>query len=573
MLSFALCRADLKKLYDVGYALTLVKGPACAVEAIRSIVARHVPASRLTSNVGAELSFRLPLDASASFPALFAELEAGGSPATGGSGALGFTSYGISVTSLEGVFLKVAEETDGVAPGLVDNTAGSSSPAGALSLADTDGVDAGAKGGKVGLLRSGSDVKLAYGTDTPSRQSSADVPSKAASSLLLASSSSSTSGGVPSPLVEKNLSSAFSSVAGPSDFSGLSSGSSDHFGSSVGTSIESDWATFWGHFKALVLKRFRIALRDRRAQIFQLLIPVTALGAGLALLKSGGSTAFPAMPLTMATYNPKVPKVGLGGTQVNFIPFVADSAGSAGILPYITRAGNVPGGANAGVGAAYGAFLVPLDVSVIDSQYGPAQYAAANDGSTFPCNASMLPWDQYDGTAMAYLQYLYPSDAWAGNLTHAWGLSQWLLDHRNGSQGTGLPGDAQREYGASRYGAFRIESMAPNPAAGPLPAGSGAYIAYQLQTNTTMWHALPTFMNVLHSGLLAWVTGSNASSISVTNAPLPYTASQNTAITSIQSFVAVLLMVIAVAFIPPSFAVALVKERETGARHQQIVSG
>jgi ATP-binding cassette subfamily A (ABC1) protein 3 len=59
---------------------------------------------QLLSDVGAELSFQLPLTASPAFPELFAKLEAE-------SVSLGVETYGISVTTLEEVFMKVAKLT------------------------------------------------------------------------------------------------------------------------------------------------------------------------------------------------------------------------------------------------------------------------------------------------------------------------------------------------------------------------------------------------------------------------------------------------------------------------------
>jgi ATP-binding cassette subfamily A (ABC1) protein 3 len=50
--------------------------------------------------VGAELSFQLPLTSSAAFPELFATIERD-------TAALGVQTYGISVTTLEEVFMKV----------------------------------------------------------------------------------------------------------------------------------------------------------------------------------------------------------------------------------------------------------------------------------------------------------------------------------------------------------------------------------------------------------------------------------------------------------------------------------
>jgi hypothetical protein len=56
------------------------------------------------SEVGAELSFQLPMASSAAFPALFTALETG-------SASLGIENYGVSVTTLEEVFMKVGIRT------------------------------------------------------------------------------------------------------------------------------------------------------------------------------------------------------------------------------------------------------------------------------------------------------------------------------------------------------------------------------------------------------------------------------------------------------------------------------
>ena len=71
----------------------------CNAAAITSIVCT-VPGARLLSDVGAELSFQLPMQESASFPGMLAKLDDALPRA-------GFLSYGIGVTTMEEVFLKV----------------------------------------------------------------------------------------------------------------------------------------------------------------------------------------------------------------------------------------------------------------------------------------------------------------------------------------------------------------------------------------------------------------------------------------------------------------------------------
>lgn len=146
------CVTQLKSRYGLGYTLTLVNAGASSssaasfAETLLELVRRHVPAAAALSAVGAELSIQvrgatchtspvacmcelsmvkirsvllwvsarylatyqwgvgqLPREAAAAFPAMLRELEA--SEAT-----LGVGSYGISITSMEEVFLALAHQ-------------------------------------------------------------------------------------------------------------------------------------------------------------------------------------------------------------------------------------------------------------------------------------------------------------------------------------------------------------------------------------------------------------------------------------------------------------------------------
>ncbi|KAA8517124.1 hypothetical protein F0562_017417 [Nyssa sinensis] len=105
----------LKHQYGVGYTLTLVK-TAPSASAAADIVYRHIPSAICVSEVGTEISFKLPLAMSSSFESMFREIEGcmrrsgPKSETTGGehNHYLGIESYGISVTTLEEVFLRVA---------------------------------------------------------------------------------------------------------------------------------------------------------------------------------------------------------------------------------------------------------------------------------------------------------------------------------------------------------------------------------------------------------------------------------------------------------------------------------
>ena len=50
--------------------------PSCQPQAVRALIKSHVDNSDLLSSVGTELSFRLPINASAHFPAMLRQLDA-----------------------------------------------------------------------------------------------------------------------------------------------------------------------------------------------------------------------------------------------------------------------------------------------------------------------------------------------------------------------------------------------------------------------------------------------------------------------------------------------------------------
>ncbi|KAL3669965.1 hypothetical protein V7S43_005338 [Phytophthora oleae] len=95
----------LKNRFGVGYNLTIVKEENCDDSTVIDFVSRYIPSSRVLSNVGTEIAFQLPLDSSSQFPAMFRKMDENLSK-------LQVLSYGISVTTMEEVFIKVAEVAD-----------------------------------------------------------------------------------------------------------------------------------------------------------------------------------------------------------------------------------------------------------------------------------------------------------------------------------------------------------------------------------------------------------------------------------------------------------------------------
>jgi ATP-binding cassette subfamily A (ABC1) protein 3 len=98
----------LKERYGVGYHFTIVKNEHCKPQLVTQYVKKHIPSAKLHSDVGHELSYILPGDQTSKFGSFFKQFEEE-------SGALGVESFGMSLTTMEEVFLRVeerAEETE-----------------------------------------------------------------------------------------------------------------------------------------------------------------------------------------------------------------------------------------------------------------------------------------------------------------------------------------------------------------------------------------------------------------------------------------------------------------------------
>eukprot|EP00903_Cladosiphon_okamuranus_P005738 g5694.t1 len=94
----------LKSRFGLGYKLTLVKaGQAFEPNDVIALVLSHVAGAEALSSAGGEISFRLPREESRNFPGLFRAVEAGRE-------AMGIGGYGVSITSLEEVFLSLERQ-------------------------------------------------------------------------------------------------------------------------------------------------------------------------------------------------------------------------------------------------------------------------------------------------------------------------------------------------------------------------------------------------------------------------------------------------------------------------------
>ncbi|VVD02003.1 unnamed protein product, partial [Leptidea sinapis] len=96
----------LKKHYGIGYKLTIVKEDGCKVQDVTKFFKTYAPDLRENTNIGSELTYIIPNEHVKQFPEMLKKLEEQKT-------ALKISSYGLSVTSLEEVFMKAgAEESD-----------------------------------------------------------------------------------------------------------------------------------------------------------------------------------------------------------------------------------------------------------------------------------------------------------------------------------------------------------------------------------------------------------------------------------------------------------------------------
>ena len=91
-----ICVVDIE---GAGYHLTIVKQPNCDTSQITNVVQKVIPEARMESNVGMELCYILPFESKGNFEHLFNVFDED-------KDRLAFSSYGISVTTMEEVFLR-----------------------------------------------------------------------------------------------------------------------------------------------------------------------------------------------------------------------------------------------------------------------------------------------------------------------------------------------------------------------------------------------------------------------------------------------------------------------------------
>lgn len=443
----------LKHQYGVGYTLTLVKtAPGASFAA--DIVHRHIPTATVVSEVGTEISFKLPLTSSSCFEEMFRELESCMKRSTLNSetGACenecaGIESYGISVTTLEEVFLRVAGS-------------------------DLDELES------LGHESTLHDSLVAQASDYyPPKKSSFAKLCASYKDLFM----------VMCLIVGRTMKVFFAAVWCFINFLCM------HF---CCTSVISR-SDFWQHSKALLKKRAISARRDQKTIVFQLLIPAVFLLFGLLFLE----------------LKPHPDQQSVTFTTSNFNPLL-----------------------NGGGGAP-----IPFDLSYPISK----EIASCIDGG----------WIQEFKPST----YRFPESEKA--LSDAIEAAGPILGPRLLSMSEFLMSSLNESY-QSRYGAVVMDKL-----------NDDGSLSYTILHNSTCQHAAPTYINVMNSAILRFAVSDRNMTIQTRNHPLPMTKSQHLQRHDLDAFSAAIIVTIAFSFIPASFAVPIVKEREVKAKHQQLLSG
>ncbi|XP_044278135.1 ABC-type organic anion transporter ABCA8-like, partial [Varanus komodoensis] len=89
----------LKKKWGIGYHLRMHVSELCSPERTTALVKRYIPAAVLSGQRENELSYTLPLENVDKFPDLFSDMD--------GQTDLGIVNYGVTMTTLEDVFLRL----------------------------------------------------------------------------------------------------------------------------------------------------------------------------------------------------------------------------------------------------------------------------------------------------------------------------------------------------------------------------------------------------------------------------------------------------------------------------------
>ena len=494
----------LKRYYGVGYNMTIEKRDVNSFDSsiLESLVRKHVSDAKLLTDVGAELTFQLPFSSSHLFEKLFQAVD-------DDQDGLGVESYGVSVTTLEEVFIKIAKGTD---------TALVAEEGRRKGRLQSGSVDM----GSVSLSLKGSDKLRADVTPQ------LDLPVDADVDVACANGNDNAGSTITSPAMGTNAA-PDSPAAGhiplaTVDTETLENGETKTAANASKMRVvsferireEQLWYMFMRHIVAMVIKRYLYFSRDAKTWIYQLVVPVAFVLAGiLILVLLNFEPPQPSLPLVATMYNP--------GIENNHMP-----------MPY-TNAAQMCYPCNPLFDPDNCATIVCNDIPpntqdhIVDSM--------VTDGfSSYP-PIEMPHADTIEDVSRALL----------ANVT-------------------------QESYKASVFGAVSVYNNYTTD--GGLLDGApfkGRVLEYVIHSNYTATFGGPLFNSLFTEGIIRSF-GSDAT-VETRFHPLPLTAVQGDWIESIELHTAIVFMILGLAMLPASFGMNVVREREVKAKSQQMLSG
>lgn len=281
--------------------------------------------------------------------------------------------------------------------------------------------------------------------------------------------------------------------------------------------------TCWSHhFTALITKRALSARRDKSAALVQIVVPV--LLVLLAVWASNADAALPRQPALVLERESV-----LGGHPAAF-----------GASPDVREDAN----------ETLVAFKQAYNRCLNDNEH---QYAIQG------CKAML--WDT-NATSVIRVPYFQPMQ---GSLDEAL-LHDWWSSERRSYDALFLQylPDLSHQHSSSSSSFFTFPSPWSEPG-----------VRATIMANQTALHGVPIAINSLHSALLRWMLVNDSATITTINQPLlPRSDEASARVSELSALLLlVLCFVLAASILSASYAVFIVRERDSGSRALQTIAG
>eukprot|EP00899_Mesostigma_viride_P015099 jgi/Mesvir1/23590/Mv18280-RA.1 len=606
----------LKTRYGIGYTLTVVMAQLDAdASNVDAMVLRHVPDAIRLDGYGGEIPFRLPFASLPRFAALFREMEAV-------SHVMGIAKFGITMTTLEDVFLRLSNESSSTvkAPHVSSmHSAGMGDPGGV----DPQGMEEGeqqqllgpgatpargpskasrvAGGGHAGNRAPGlaGDMGTAKGGTSYGDRGSSRGNTTATQQLY--------NRGVNGKGVDSE-----SSAVGvdESDSAAIRSTGPNGGGSPARPAPRAGAQRSFGRsLRELLRKRALIACRDIKGFLNTALLPVIVVAFVLLILKLDIDPVGPSLALNMGMYITKStpPSVApLAGKEFVAVQRILANAtatrnGTSGAAPSLPRgnsnADNPRPSPGYGDGPYPGSLLplkrmslwrVPAQVSdsfgMSELLLGRAEQHQAPMYAALVYNDTLYQRYNFSLLVDAVADVLNETTSQINMTTLGGGYSNYggYGGYYNYDYGVPLPQElANQLYNVippwqlneQMYYAWANTEEAVHSPRWKGEGGMGLRAPLCILFNASSFHALPAVMAELASIDYQGYMHNPDASIVVRSHPLPLTESEALQVQSVLTFMSALFVLIPFCYLSASFAVFVVKERAVKAKHVQLVSG